>query len=174
MSGGGDVPVPTPVHFEDLIFFNSAHGRENPILAVQTGANGKIPYPDSETTHESIAWFKARGGSYMQTLLVYNGLLYNLKWNGNLVCFDAATGEQLYRETVDTDSFIASPVASDGKLYLVSESGEVFIVEAGPEYRLIRNTSLGEISLTTPAISDGLIVFRTTGHLIGVSDREKI
>ena len=108
----------------------------------------------------------------MQTLLVYGDLLYNLRWNGNLTCFDAASGDQMYRETVDTDSFIASPVAADGKIFLVSESGDVFIVEAGAEYRLIKKIPLGEITLATPAISDGLIVFRTTGHLIGISKIE--
>jgi outer membrane protein assembly factor BamB len=108
----------------------------------------------------------------MQTLLPYRGLLYNLRWNGNLVCFDAKSGEQMYRETIDTDSFIASPVAADGKIYTVSEEGDVFVIEAGPTYRLLNKISLGEISLATPAITEGMIIFRTTGHLIGVSATE--
>jgi outer membrane protein assembly factor BamB len=169
MDGGGDVPVPTPVLYNDLIYFNSAHGRQNPILAVHNSATGKIRYPDSGREEEAVAWFKERGGSYMQTLLVYNGLLYNLRWNGNLTCFDAQTGEEIYRETVDTDSFIASPVAADGKIYTVSEEGDVFILEAGSSYNRIASIPLGEITLATPAITDGMIIFRTTGHLIGIS-----
>ncbi len=172
MSGGGDVPIPTPVQYKDLIFFNSAHGRSNPILAIKTGARGNIRYPVKEQKDASVAWYKARGGSYMQTLLIYKGLLYNMKWNGNLECFDATTGEQLYKVTVDTDSFIASPVAADGKIYVVSEKGEVHIIEAGPDYRSINSFSLGEISLSTPAITEGMIIFRTTGHLIGISSIE--
>jgi hypothetical protein len=82
---------------------------------------------------------------------------------------NALTGEQLYRETVDTDSFIASPVAADGKIYCVSEEGEVFVVEAGPEYRLLETIPLGEISLSTPAITEGMIIFRTVDHLVGIS-----
>jgi len=169
MSGGGDVPIPTPLLYKNLIFFNSAHGKQNPILAIQTSASGDIRYPEKEHTADAVAWFKERGGSYLQTLLIYRDLLYNLRWNGNLVCFEATTGEQIYRETIDTDSFIASPVAADGKIYTVSEEGEVFIVEAGPEYRLINSIPLGEITLATPAVTDGMIIFRTTGHLIGVA-----
>jgi hypothetical protein len=42
----------------------------------------------------------------------------------------------------------------------------VHIVEAGTEYRELKVIPLGEISLSTPAITDGMIIFRTTGHLI--------
>lgn len=35
MSGGGDVPIPTPIIGKDLIYFNSAHGTSSPILAVK-------------------------------------------------------------------------------------------------------------------------------------------
>jgi len=172
MSGGGDVPVPTPVLHKDLIYFNSAHGKQNPIIAIKSMASGKIGYPANDKLDDAVAWFQDRGGSYMQTLLIYNNLLYNLKWNGNLSCFDASTGELLYRETIDTDSFIASPVAADDKIYCVSEEGEVFVIEAGPSYRLVDSFSLGEISLATPAITDKMIIFRTIGHLIGVSEVE--
>jgi outer membrane protein assembly factor BamB len=168
MSGGGDVPVPTPVLYNNLILFNSAHGRQNPILAIRSDASGKVDYPRMERLDPSIAWFHEKGGAYLQTMLVYRDLLYNMRWNGNLTCMEAATGNELYRETVSPESFIASPVASDGKIYLVTEQGEVHIVEAGGEYRLLKVIPLGETTLSTPAISDGFIVFRTTGHLIGI------
>jgi outer membrane protein assembly factor BamB len=168
MSGGGDVPIPAPVLYQDLLFFNSAHGRQSPILAIHTDASGKVSYPQAGRNEPAVAWFVERGGSYMQTLLVYRDLLYNLGWNGNLTCYEASSGKQLYRETVAAESFIASPVASDGKIYLVSEQGEVHIIEAGPDFRIIDIIPLGEVTLSTPAISDGIIIFRTTGHLIGI------
>jgi outer membrane protein assembly factor BamB len=168
MSGGGDVPVPTPVLYDQLILFNSAHGRESPILAIRNSASGKVDYPRNDRMDPSVAWFHERGGAYLQTMLVYRDLLYNMRWNGNLTCIEAASGEELYRETVSPESFIASPVAADGKIYLITEQGEVHIVQAGGEYRLLEVIPLGEVTLSTPAISDGLIVFRTTGHLIGV------
>ncbi len=172
MSGGGDVPIPTPVLHNDLLFFNSAHGRQNPIIALKTWATGEISYPEKDRPDDAVSWFVDRGGSYMQTLLIYDNLLYNLRWNGNLTCYNADSGEKMYRETIDTDSFVASPVAADGMIYCVSEGGVVFVIEAGPSYRLVNSLPLGEISLATPSISDGMIIFRTTGHLIGVSDKE--
>ncbi|MCP3933012.1 MAG: PQQ-like beta-propeller repeat protein, partial [Bacteroidetes bacterium] len=40
MSGGGDIPVPTPIVAHDMIYFNSAHGRQSPILAIKKESKG--------------------------------------------------------------------------------------------------------------------------------------
>ena len=170
MSGGGDIPVPTPVVWKDLIYFNSAHGRHVPVMAVKNDARGKIPYPDNDSVFDDrLAWFYDRGGAYMTSVLVYDSLLYRLRWNGNLACFDARTGEQIYQETVSPTSFIASPVAADGRIYLVSEEGELYTVAAGRQYRLLNRIPLGEASLVTPGLSEGMMVLRTQGRLIAVA-----
>jgi hypothetical protein len=41
MSGGGDVPIPTPIIGKDIVYFNSAHGPSSPILVVKKSAVGK-------------------------------------------------------------------------------------------------------------------------------------
>ncbi|MDF1574327.1 MAG: PQQ-binding-like beta-propeller repeat protein [Bacteroidales bacterium] len=170
MSGGGDIPVPSPIIWKDLIFFNSAHGSLAPLMAVKNSARGEIPYPPREDSPgEDFAWYYNRQGAYMSSVLVYDSLLYRLRWNGNLSCFDARTGEIIYRETVNPASFIASPVASDGKLYLVSEDGDLYIVKAGKEYELLKKIPLGEVSLVTPGITDGMLIFRTASRLIAIS-----
>lgn len=170
MSDGGDIPIPTPVVWKDLIYFNSAHGRHFPIMAVRNSATGKIPYPENDSVPgEDIAWFYDRGGAYMSSVLVYDSLLYRLRWNGNLTCFDARNGEVIYQQTVRPTSFIASPVAADDRIYMVSEEGVVYIARAGEEYELLTSIPLGEVSLVTPGIAEGMIIFRTAGKLIAVS-----
>ena len=104
----------------------------------------------------------------MSSVLVYDSLLYRLRWNGNLSCFDPRTGEMIYSEHVKNYSFIASPVASGGKLYLVAEEGIVHIVKAGKEYKEIMRIPLGGVSLVTPGIAEDMIIFRTADRLIGV------
>ncbi len=171
MSGGGDIPVPTPIVWKDLIYFNSAHGRHAPLMAVQNSAEGEILYPESDSTEvEGMEWFYDRKGAYMTSVLVYDSLLYRLRWNGNLACYDARSGKEIYQNTVSPSSFIASPVATDGKIYMVSEYGELYIVQVGPEYKLLNKIPLGDLSLVTPAIVPGMMVFRTSGRLIAISD----
>jgi len=170
MSGGGDIPVPTPIVWKDLIYFNSAHGRHAPLMAVNSSAEGEISYPENDSvTGPGLEWFFDRGGAYMTSVLAYDSLLYRLRWNGNLACFNARGGELIYQETVNPSSFIASPVAADGKIYILSETGDLYIIESGPEYRLLTKIPLGEISLVTPALSPGMLILRTASRLIAVS-----
>ncbi len=170
MSGGGDVPIPTPIVWKDLIYFNSAHGRHSPLMAIKNSAIGEIPYPDNDTVPgENFAWFYDRMGAYMTSVVVYDNLLYRLRWNGSLSCFDARTGEAFYHETVNPSSFVACPVISDNRIYMVSEDGELYIAAAGKEYKLLNKIPLGEVSLVTPGIADGMLLLRTASRLIAVS-----
>ena len=38
MTGGGDIPVPTPIASHGLIFITNAHGGKSPVYAVKPSA----------------------------------------------------------------------------------------------------------------------------------------
>jgi outer membrane protein assembly factor BamB len=169
MSGGGDVPIPTPVIGSDLIYFNSAHGPSSPILAIKKEAQGDITLNQGSTTNEFVRWSIPRGGSYIHTLLLYRNHLYNVNWNGTVQCLDPESGKQIYTAKLGKNrSFVASAVASDGRIWIVDEEGTVYILQDGSSFKLLSEVPLNEICLTAPAITDGIIYFRTQGHLIAV------
>jgi len=167
LSNGGDAPAPTPVIANDLIYLNSAHGTWSPVFAVKPDAKGDITLDANSTKNQYIVWSVKRGGAYMQTPLIYNGLLYNLNVNGMLTCFDALTGEIKYKESFK-EAFSASAIAADGKIYFSSESGNVYVIKAGPEYNLIAKNSLKDNCMATPAISGNALYFRTQHNLIAI------
>ena len=167
MSGGGDVPIPTPIIGNGLIYFNSAHGPSSPILAIKTNAIADITLKPDERINEYIAWSIPRGGSYIHSLLLYRNHLYNVNWNGTVQCYDANAGNEIYTAKLGrTKSFIASPVASDGRLFIVDEEGTIYILQDGNSFKQIDEIPLNEICLTAPAITDGMIFFRTHKSLI--------
>ena len=169
MSGGGDIQIPTPIVGNDMIYFNSAHGRSSPIIAVKTDASGDITLKENETANQFVKWSIPRGGSYMHTMLLYRNHLYNVNWNGVVVCLDPLTGKEIYNAKLGkTKSFIASPVASDGKIYIVDEEGTVYILQDGDSFNLLAEIPMNDICLTAPAITDGMIIFRTQKYLIAV------
>jgi outer membrane protein assembly factor BamB len=79
LSGGGDIPVPTPVVAHGLIYLSSAHGRERPLCAIREGATGDITPADDSNPGDPIAWYLPRSGIYMQTPIVYGEYLYALR-----------------------------------------------------------------------------------------------
>ncbi len=172
MSGGGDIQVPTPVLGNDLVYFNSAHGKLSPVMAIYKNAKGDITLKEDETSNSGVKWWHPRGGSYMGTMLVYDGYLYNAAWNGKLTCYNAQTGEQLYSEKVGNgNSYTSSPVASDGIVYFADNDGNVYSVKAGPVFKLLAENKLGETYMSTPAISDDYMFFRTLNHLVAISGK---
>lgn len=167
LSNGGDAPAPTPVVANDLIYLNSAHGKFSPVFAVRPNAKDDITLAPDSTKNQYIAWSIKRGGAYMQTPLIYKGLLYNLQVNGQLTCYDALTGELKYKDSLK-EAFTASGVAADGKLYFSSEDGNVFVVQAGPEFKLLAKNAMKDVCMATPAISGNTLFIRTQHYLVAV------
>jgi outer membrane protein assembly factor BamB len=171
LQGGGDIPVPTPIVAHELVYVTNAHGRASPIYAIRLNARGDISLEDGASSNKFVAWSIGRGGAYMQTPIVYGDYLYNCRDNGVLSCYQAKTGQRLYQERLGGGGgFSASSVAGDGKLYFTSETGDVFVVGAGPEFGLLAVNALDEVTLATPAMSGGVLFFRTRSHLLAVGD----
>jgi outer membrane protein assembly factor BamB len=170
MEGGGDIPVPTPIAAHGLIFITSSHGGKSPVYAVKPTARGTITLSEAETSNAHIAWSAARDGAYMQTPLVYGDALYVCKDNGVLSVFDVKTGQRHYQARLadGRTGFSASPVASNGRLYFTSEEGDVYVIKAGTTFEQLAVNPLGEVAMATPAISDGVMFFRTRNHLVAV------
>lgn len=170
LSGGGDAPVPSPVFAHGLIYLHNAHGRYSPIFAIKPNARGDITLDADRTSNEYIKWSIKRGGAYMSTVLIYEDLLYNLQNNGTLMCLNAITGEQYYRQKIPgaVGGVTASGICSNGKLYYSTERGDVFVVKAGEEFEVIAKNLMNDIIMATPAISDDRLIFRTKHHLIAI------
>lgn len=177
LASHSEIVVPTPVVAHDLIFLASGYSPIQPIVAVRPTARGELELPgrsreDGSKAPESdphIAWSKPRGGPYMPTPVAYGPYLYVCSNSGILTCYRADSGDQVYRERLKgggTMAFTASPIASDGHLYLTAEDGRVFVVAAGGKFRQLGENPMGASALSTPAISDGIFFGRTVDGLV--------
>jgi outer membrane protein assembly factor BamB len=164
-----EVTVGTPVFSRDLIYVTGGYPPVRPIYAIRPGRTGDLSLPDGQEASEAIAWSNLREGTYIPSPLVYEGLLYTFNNNGIVTAYDAKSGERIYRARVGGGgAFSASPIAADGRLYFASEDGDVFVARAGRQYTELAKNPMGEVIMATPAISDGLIVIRTLGHVYGI------
>jgi outer membrane protein assembly factor BamB len=70
------------------------------------------------------------------------------------------------------DTFKASPVGADGKLYLASESGHVYVIKMGEKFEVLAtNTIDNEMFISSPVIADGELFLRGRNRLYCISDQ---
>jgi outer membrane protein assembly factor BamB len=171
----GDIVVPTPILAHGLIFITNAHGGQAPLYAVKPDASGDITPPPDAKSGPGLAWMEPRNGAYMQTPLVLGNFLYSCSDRGVLKVYDARTGMLRYTQRLGegTNGFTSSPITADGKVYFTSEEGEVYVVRAGARYELLSKNLLGEIAMASPAVSEGVLYYRTRGHLVAIQSENK-
>lgn len=168
IKGGGDNPIPSPFIVNDRIYLTSSHGGKSPVIAVRTDSTGNLSEADSPEA-AGLEWRIERGGSYMSTPVVVGDYIYLGNTNGVLRCFHAVTGEAVYEKRMASGAYVvASLVAAGDRIYCTAEDGTVYVIAAGPEYKVLARNKLGEPCLATPAVSEGVLFFRTASSLMAI------
>jgi outer membrane protein assembly factor BamB len=170
IAGMSPITIATPFEWKGLLFVTSGYvlAPKKPIYAIKPGGAGNISLGDKETENEFVAWSQKVAAPYNPTTLAYRDRLYVLYDRGLMGCFDAATGREIYsRQRLGATEFTASPWASGGRVYCLSESGETYVITAGDEYHEERTNRLEEddMCMATPAIARNNLLIRTLTRL---------
>ena len=174
LGGSSKITAPTPIFADDMLVVVSGRGPERPIFVVKAGARGDLTLPEGKTSSDTVVWSRTGRGSYMPTPLIYNGILYVLANNGTFDAYNLKTGNEIYRQRLPLvgSGFSASPIASDGKIYLSNEDGEILVVSAGEKFNHIATNSMGELLMATPALSDGVMYVRSAESIFAVGRKK--
>jgi outer membrane protein assembly factor BamB len=143
--------------WEGILDRNNA---KNGIYAIKlSGAKGDIA--------KNVLWRYDKSLPNIPSPLLYGGVLYVLREGGILTSLNPANGEVIKQARVPgaTDSYFASPVAADGKIYLLSQPGKAAVLKAAGEWEVLGVTDLKEECWSTPAIADSRIYVRTQAAL---------
>lgn len=147
----------TPAEYE--YFRGLFASGKNMVLSIKPGARG-------EATDTNVLWRHARLVPFCASPLYVNGLLFTVKDGGVLQCLDAKSGKQLKQLRLEaSDSYYASPVAGDGKVYLVDEIGRLTVISATDKAEVLHTADFKEDVYASPAIVDGRIYLRTSKAL---------
>src|SRR5262249_4724559 len=127
----------------------------NAVLALKPGGKGDV-------TASHVAWANTRQVPFCASPLYYDGLLYAVKDGGLFACLDPSDGQAIKSGRLrGSDSYYSSPVAGDGKIYLLSVRGTLSVVQAGRDWKVLSTSDFAEDSYATPAIADERIYLRT-------------
>jgi outer membrane protein assembly factor BamB len=171
-SGNSEIAIPTPIVGPGVVVITNGYRGVQPIFAIKPGAQGDITLQNKATKSDFVSWSTTRGGPYIPTPIIYGDQLYVLQNSGVLAAYKVGTGEQVYQKRLgEGGAFSASPVAADGKIYCSSEDGDVYVIKAGAEYEELAKNPIGEVLMASPAISDGLLIFRGLKNVYAIKAR---
>ena len=116
-----------------------------------------------DLTSSNVVWSLKKSYPSIPAPLIYRGVMYLMKEGGIVSSLDPASGAILKQgRTPDAlEEYYASPVAADGKIFVVSGSGKVTVLKADAQWEILAMNDLDEEVWATPAIAGNNLYIRT-------------
>jgi outer membrane protein assembly factor BamB len=141
-------------------YYRAAMASENGMLAIRLGGRGDM-------TDTNVRWTYHKSVPQLPSPIIYGNVLYMVNDGGIVTTLNPASGTEMGQGRLKgaIDHYYASPVAGDGKVFMLSETGKVAVLAPGGGLEPVVVNDLGDDIYATPAISDGRIYLRTRGWM---------
>jgi outer membrane protein assembly factor BamB len=158
--------VSSPVAGHGMVFTGSTYDRPGVLAIRLDGARGNL------TGTEQIAWHRSKGAPYVPSPLLYGDSLYFVyHYQGMMTRVNARTGTDqpgAFR-LPDIYNVYASPVAANGRVYVVSREGVTLVIKDGDEPEPIARNRLNDNFSASPALAGNELYLRGEKHLYCIS-----
>lgn len=172
---GGHYSIPSPALSAENIFFGNAGGPNDvgPLFAVKAGAQGDISLQEGETKNEYVLWSIADAGVANPSPILYQGLLYLVSSRGGEVtCFDASSGEQVYKEKVSKAAACwSSPWIVNNQLYFYDEKGVTQILKTGSTFEVLGTNTIDDKFWASIAVADNSYILKGVDKIYCVGNK---
>ena len=139
--------------------FTSGGYPKNHVAAVLADGSGKLAWENSTRV-------------YVPSLLVRGEHLYGVLDGGVAVCWECATGKELWKNRID-GTFTASPVLVGDVVLATNEAGQTYVFKAVPDvFDLVSENKLGDHVFASPAVCGGRIYMRVAKVIKGKRSEE--
>jgi len=159
--------IPSAVASQDRVFVMSGY-RGNALQALRLDRSGDL------TGTDGIVWSHAKSTPYVPSPLLASDTLYFISNNSALLsAFDAVSGKAHFEaERLDgLNGVYASPVAADGRIYVVGRDGNTAVLRQGPRLEILAKNHLDDGFDASPAIVGQQIFLRGRQSLYCISER---
>ncbi|TWU37882.1 outer membrane biogenesis protein BamB [Novipirellula aureliae] len=152
----GDVG-PSPVSVDGIVVVaNEMPG----VTAIKADGEGDV-------TETHLLWENYYGAPALCSPLATEKMVFLLTSDGLLCAYDLQGAEDpIWEHEIDA-SFSSSPTMIDNHLHLIDTDGKVYVLDTTMEgCTTIAESNLGDECVTSPAVKDGRMYFRTKSKLI--------
>jgi outer membrane protein assembly factor BamB len=152
--------VPRPVYAAGLVFISTGFNQPS-LLAIRPDGKGDV-------TKTHVAWTLSRGAPLTPSPIAAGDELYVVSDNGIASCLDAKTGTLHWQQRLG-NSFSASPVLADGRIYFLDEDGRTTVIKPGTVFTPLAANTLDGATLASMAVAARSFFIRTGTHLYRIA-----
>jgi outer membrane protein assembly factor BamB len=140
----------------------------NNLLAIRHGGRGDL-------TDTNVVWRYSKSLPNVPSPLLYRGVLYLVRDGGIATSLDPLTGKVFKQERLKgaLEQYYASPVAADGKVFMLSQGGKLSVLKAAANWEVLAVNDMEDECFATPAIADGRLYVRTRTTLYCFRKRDE-
>ena len=159
--------IPSAVSTADRVFLMSGY-RGNALQAIRLDRTGDL------TGTDGIVWSHAKSTPYVPSPLLVGNTLYFLSNNSAMLsAFDAGSGKARFEaERLEgINGVYASPVAADGRVYVVGRDGNTAVLRQGDALEVLAKNRLDDGFDASPAIVGKQLFLRGRQNLYCIADK---
>lgn len=159
--------IPTPIVDQDMVFAISGF-RGNALKAIRLGKSGDL------TNTDAVAWSYDAKCPYVPSALLSDGRLWFYSQNTGLISsLEAATGKVLVdaQRVESLNGVYASPIAADGRIYLIGRNGEAVVIKDAAAYEELATNKLDDKFDASPVAVGNSLLLRGHQHLYCLAEK---
>ena len=166
---GGSFSASPTFDNERLYLGQSGRNSRGPLIAIKAGASGELTV--NSTPEQGVAWIAEKAAPGMCSPVVSQGRVYVLS-RGIIHCYDAASGNLVYRERLPDASRVTSSLWAVGdRIFALNEAGQTLVVKAGDDFELAGTNTIDGLYWSTPSPASSTLLLRSADKLHCVSSQ---
>ena len=154
--------IPKPVLYNGLLYVCTSYNTPW-IYCIDPSGKGDV-------TETHVKWSHQKQVPHTPSIIVRDDLIYMVSDRGIGSCLDAQTGEVVWQERIG-GNYSASPIYTNGLIYLQSEQGDATVIEASRDFKVVSKNTFGERTLASYGVANGTLLIRTAEKLYCVRNQ---
>jgi outer membrane protein assembly factor BamB len=107
-----------------------------------------------------VVW-RVKVGDFVPSQLVHKGYLYSILDNGVALCWNANTGQEMWKDRLSSPAFSASPILVGEHIFIPSETGKTHVFKASPDkLEIVAENTLGKEIYASPVVATDRLYLR--------------
>ena len=161
--GTGFSVVPRPVYHNEVVYFCTGFGHPE-LVAIRIDGSGDV-------TDSHVIWRAKKGIPDKPSPIIVDSKVFVMEDSGIASCFDAASGEQLWKKRIG-GKYSASPILIGSHILVGSHEGKLTILDLSKDGKMISENEIEGQIMASPAVVNNALILRTDKAIYRIESKQ--